>query len=79
MKKLAIILGLLLFCSQAVFADEVVSEQTEQVFNDNRAAVSIQKQPAQDKQKQEVKNNWFCIIVQVNGKVEGLPATSAKE
>ena len=44
-------------------------------FNDNRASISVQKQPAlENSQRQSVKNNWFCIIVQVNGKVlETLP------
>nr|DAJ74749.1 MAG TPA: exopolysaccharide production protein [Caudoviricetes sp.] len=67
MKKLAIILGIMLFCSQAVFADEVLPEQD---FTGNRAVVSVQKQPSTEKQNQTVKNNWFCIVVQVNGKVK---------
>lgn len=78
MKKLSIILGILLFCSQAVFADEVSNIQPEQKFADNRATVAIQKQPTtENTQKQSVKNNWFCIVVQVNGKVldSTLPVT----
>ena len=69
MKKLAIILGLLLVSSSAVFADEV---QPEQNANDNRATISIQKQPATEEapQKQEIKQNKWCIIIQVNGKVK---------
>lgn len=50
-----------------VLADEV--NVPAQSFNDNRAAIGIQKQPAKEN-KQEVKNNWFCIVVQVNGKRE---------
>ncbi len=65
MKKLTLILGLLLFCSQSVLADEAAPAQD---FNDNRAVVSIQKQPAGDNQQQKVKNNWFCIVIQINGK-----------
>ena len=66
MKKLSIILGLLLFCSQTCFANDVEPAQTA---NDNRAVISIQKQPAKEN-KQEVKNNWFCVVVQVNGKLK---------
>ena len=70
MKRLAVIFGILLFCSQAVLADEVENSNPEQKFEDNRASISIQKQPTtENTQKQTVKNNWFCIVVQVNGKV----------
>lgn len=69
MKKLSIILGLLLLGSTAVFADEIEPTQTA---NDNRAVMAVQKQPAKEN-KQEVKNNWFCIILQVNGKVKDIP------
>ena len=65
MKKLSIILGLLLVSSSAVFADDVMPAQTA---NDNRAVVTVQKQPAKEN-KQQVKNNWFCIVIQVNGKI----------
>lgn len=66
---LSIILSLLFLCSSVVFADEV---QPEQTANDNRATISIQKQPATDQapQKQEIKQNKWCIIIQVNGKVK---------
>lgn len=68
MKKIAFILGLLLFCSQTILADEVISEQTA---NDNRATIAIQKQPTKEQgQKQEAKQNKWCIIIQVNGKVK---------
>lgn len=67
MKKLSIVLGLTLFCFQAVLADEVLPAQD---FNDNRAVAAIQKQPAADNQQQKVKNNWFCIVIQVNGKAK---------
>lgn len=70
MKRLAVILGILLFCGQVVLADETTNANPEQKFEDNRASISIQKQPTtENTQKQTVKNNWFCIVVQVNGKV----------
>ena len=72
MKKLAIILSLLLFCSQIVLADEV---QPAQTANDNRAVVTVQKQPAKEN-KQQVKNNWFCIVIQVNGKIKDSDITN---
>lgn len=70
MKKLALIFSLLLFCSQAVLAEEIATSNPEQKFIDNKATLSIQKQPTtENTQKQTVKNNWFCIILQINGKV----------
>lgn len=76
MKKLSIILGLLLFCNSVVFANDVSDPETletSQISNDNRAVISVQKQPAtaeQSIQKQEVKQNKWCIIIQVNGKIK---------
>lgn len=69
MKKLAILLGLLLVSSSAVFADDVMPAQSA---NDNRAVVTVQKQPATEEapQKQEIKQNKWCIIIQVNGKIK---------
>lgn len=76
MKKLAILLALLLFCGESVFAAESATNVPEQKFNDNRAVVSIQKQPANENaQKQTVKNNWFCVVVQVNGKIDDIGST----
>ena len=66
MKKISIILSLLLFCGKIVLADEV---QPAQTANDNKAVVTVQKQPAKEN-KQQVKNNWFCIVIQVNGKIK---------
>lgn len=74
MKKLAIILGLLLLGRTVVFADEIEPAQTA---NDNRAVIAVQKQPAKEN-KQEVKNNWFCIILQVNGKVKDISDSDNK-
>ena len=76
MKKLSIILGLLLFCNSVVFANDVSDPETletSQISNDNRAVISVQKQPAtaeQSIQKQEIKQNKWCIIIQVNGKIK---------
>lgn len=70
MKKFAIMLGLLLFCCQAVLAEEVTTNKPIQNFEDNRATVAFQKHPTtENTQKQSVKNNWFCIVLQINGKV----------
>lgn len=67
MKKLAIILGLLLFCGTACIADEAMPEQTAE---NNTAVISVQKQPANEQQKQKVTRNIACIIIQINGKVK---------
>lgn len=73
MKKLAIILGLLFLCGNSVFADEITANQ-EIISDSNKAVFSIQKQPVDEKstQKQDVKKNWFCVIIQVNGKIADL-------
>lgn len=67
MKKLSIILGILFFYNAGVFADEV---QPTQIAEDNRAVIAVQKQPALDQQKQVATRNWFCIIIQCNGKIK---------
>ena len=59
-------------CGQIVLADEV---QPAQTANDNRAVVTVQKQPAKEN-KQQVKNNWFCIVIQVNGKIKDSDITN---
>lgn len=71
MKKLAIILSALLFCGYSVYADEVANANQEIISDSNKAVLAIQKQPTDEKstQKQDVKKNWFCVIIQVNGKV----------
>lgn len=46
------------------------AEEAEQSVNDNRAVVALQKQPSNKVQKQEAKQNKWCIIVQINGKRE---------
>lgn len=69
MKKLSILLLLLVLVSSGALADEVVALQDA---SDNRAVITVQKQPANEQQKQEVKQNKWCIIIQVNGKVKDL-------
>ena len=70
MKKFLLVSVLCLFFSNVAFCEEV--KQPEQQVNDNRATISIQKQPAMEEapQKQEIKQNKWCIIIQVNGKVK---------
>lgn len=67
MKKAAIIFGLIFLGVTPVFADEAPAEQSA---NDNKAVIAVQKQPANSIQKQEIKQNKWCIIIQVNGKRE---------
>lgn len=57
----------LLFIATVTFAEEQTSK-----LEDNKSVISIQKQPTtkQSAQKQDVKRNWFCIIIQVNGKIQ---------
>lgn len=69
MKKLAFILGLLLFCSQTVLADEVVAEQD--IKNDQSYfTANLQKQPEKES-KQKIGNHFsfFVINIQINGKI----------
>lgn len=72
MKQLFLILGVFAICSLPLSAkatEEVVLEVTpSQIADDNRAILTVQKQPAKEN-KQQANRNWFCIVVQVNGKV----------
>ena len=72
MKQLLLILGVFAICSlplsvQAI--EEVALEVPSQVADDNRALLTVQKQPAKEN-KQQANRNWFCIVVQVNGKIK---------
>ena len=69
MKKLLSTLFILAIIGLPVLAEEAI--QQEQTVEGVRAMVGVQKQPTQEnaKQKQEIKNVWFSIIVQVQGKV----------
>lgn len=71
MKKLLLVLSMLTLCYQTALAEENNANQINLV-EDNRAVISLQKQPVTDKtaQKQDVKRNWFCIVIQINGKIQ---------
>ena len=73
MKKFCIVLALLFICTHIVFAEEAINSANQDiVLEDNKAVFAIQKQPNDENsmQKQDVKRNWFCIVIQVNGKVK---------
>lgn len=67
MKKL--LFSLFLLCTVTCLSVQS-AEQTQNV-EDNKANFVFQKAPAnvETSQTQVVKNNWFCIIVQNNGKL----------
>ena len=69
MKKLAFILGILLFCSQITFADVVMAGQD--IKNDQSYfTANLQKQPEKES-KQKIGNHFsfFVINIQINGKI----------
>ena len=70
MKKLAFILGLLFFCSQITFADEIVAEQDIK-NNQSYFTANLQKQPEKES-KQKIGNHFsfFVVNIQINGKVK---------
>ena len=71
-KIFKILIALCIFCTLPAFCEEINSEQ---VVNDNRATIAIQKQPTTEQgQKQEAKQNKWCIIIQVNGKIKNIEA-----
>lgn len=72
-KLLTLTLLVLTFCCQSVLADEIMANQDVKVEK-NKAVLKVQKQPASpsSQQKASVKNNWFCVVVQVNGKADGI-------
>ena len=76
MKKLAIILGLLLVSSSAVFANDVMPAQTAK-NNQAYFTANIQKQPQNSKQKQDINNHFtfFFFFIQVNGKIDNFTDT----
>ncbi len=73
MKQILVILGVFAICSfpLSVQATEEVNLEVapSQIADDNRALLTIQKQPAKDN-KQQANRNWFCVVIQVNGKVK---------
>ena len=77
MKKLAFIFGILLFCSQITFADEVLSQQD--IKNDQSYfTANLQKQPEKES-KQKIGNHFsfFVVNIQINGKIKD--SDTAKE
>lgn len=84
MKKLVLLLGLLLLgctCYAESAVTEAVSAEVNGLnFNDNRASIALQKNPGvEEAQKQVVKNNWFCIVVQWVGEVPKKEETTKTE
>lgn len=73
MKKISILLTVLLFCSQIVFADENAIVVPEQNTENEQAyfTANIQKQPLEKGSKQAIKNHFtfFTININANGKV----------
>lgn len=73
MRIISIILSIAFFCGQVVFANENLANANQEInIEDNKAVIAVQKQPVDEKsaQKQNVGRNWFCIVIQVNGKVK---------
>ena len=73
MKKFLFLFTAMFFFVQTVFASDVQNIELQEInLENNKAVVSVQKQPFDEKstQKQTIKNNWFCIILQVNGKIQ---------
>lgn len=72
MKQILFILGVFALCSMPLSVqatEEVALETPTQVADDNRALITVQKQPAKEN-KQRANRNIFCVIVQINGKVK---------
>lgn len=71
MKKLVIVLGILFFTCQTVFADDVMPAQSAK-NNQAYFTANIQKQPQNSKQKQDINNHFtfFTTNIQVNGKID---------
>lgn len=72
MNKLFITLSLLFVCTGIAFADTNTTANQSMTVEENKAVIMVQKQPTDEMsaQKQNVKNNWFCIVIQVNGKIK---------
>ncbi len=58
MKKLAIVLGILFFCIQGVFADEIIQEPAEELVKENKT-VTVDK----SNQVIEMEDNKINVIV----------------
>jgi hypothetical protein len=72
MKQILLVLGVFALCSLPLSVkatEEVALEVPSRVADDNRALLTVQKQPAKEN-KQQANRNWFCIVIQVNGKIK---------
>ncbi len=85
MKKLLAI-AILLLCTSAVFGqekndDKEYTSTQDMKFDKNIVSVIVQKQPLayEHSQNSVIKHNWFCVIVQVNGKIRVNPMTNTYE
>lgn len=65
MKKLILSILVLLMVTNVVAAEEA-----SQSVEDNKAVITVQKQPSNEVQKQKATRNIACIIIQINGKVK---------
>ena len=68
MKKLLVLSAILLFTAGYCNATETL---TTQDTTDNKAVIALQKQPTSETQKQKISKNIACIIIQINGKIQG--------
>lgn len=79
MKKLAIVIGLLLFCGQIVFADEAVNQPLQEVQNTKGfLGVNYDRQDSEQVGTQKIINDhsFFNINIQIIKKgalLKGLP------
>lgn len=79
MCKKVFVITLLLFATMLLFgAIKCLAADSEQSVVDNRASIAVQKQPSNKMHNQEAKQNKWCIIIQVNGKVKDTAGTNAK-
>lgn len=72
MKQILLVLGVFAICSLPLSVkatEEVALEVPSQVADDNRALLTVQKQPAKEN-KQQANRNWLCVVIQINGKVK---------
>ena len=81
MKELIVIMGVFALCSLPLSVKAMEAETLEvtpsQVVDDNRGVVAIQKQPSKDN-KQQANRNWFCIVIQINGKIKDIADNNNK-
>ena len=77
MKKLVILLTLVFFCTESVFAVDNTGIIPEQGIDNKQSyfTANIQKQPQEKGSKQGIKNHFtfFTININVNGKVLNYP------